>query len=171
MDGVHRYSKRQQEICILQASSVLLRIYLFIFSNNSLQLDIAGGPAFFFFFWISFPVHACHFLLGRGGVRFEDGVSLQTPVVAWGDSGGLRIESATRELRVEGPRRVSIESSEARVILEANQNLTFTSSQGKVLPTKITWYRSERSLFQRLIKRQILYISYIEFYEIVKAYV
>ncbi|XP_022655613.1 gamma-sarcoglycan-like isoform X2 [Varroa jacobsoni] len=72
-------------------------------------------------------------IIGRGGVRFEDGVSLQTPVVAWGDSGGLRIESATRELRVEGPRRVSIESSEARVILEANQNLTFTSSQGKVV--------------------------------------
>lgn len=151
MAWVNNYSKRQQEIRILQASSVLLRIYLCIFSNNSLQLDIAGGPAFFFF-WISFPVHACHFLLGRGGVRFEDGVSLQTPVVAWGDSGGLRIESATRELRVEGPRRVSIESSEARVILEANQNLTFTSSQGKVLPTKITWYRSERSLPRNLPK-------------------
>lgn len=69
---------------------------------------------------------------GRGGVRFEDGVSLQTPVVTWGDSGGLRVESATRELHVEGPGGVSIESSEARLVLEANQNLTFASSQGKV---------------------------------------
>lgn len=55
MAWVNNYSKRQQEIRILQASSVLLRIYLCIFSNNSLQLDIAGGPAFFFFFELVFP--------------------------------------------------------------------------------------------------------------------
>ncbi|OQR71041.1 zeta-sarcoglycan-like, partial [Tropilaelaps mercedesae] len=70
---------------------------------------------------------------GGGGVRFGDGVSLQTPTVAWGDSGGLRLESATRELRVEGPQAVLVESTEARLALEANQNLTLSSSQGKVV--------------------------------------
>ncbi|OQR77358.1 zeta-sarcoglycan-like [Tropilaelaps mercedesae] len=72
-------------------------------------------------------------ITGRGGVRFADGVSVQTPVVAWGDSGGLRVESATRELLVEGPRAVTLDSSESRLVLESNGNLTIASSKGKII--------------------------------------
>lgn len=55
-------------------------------------------------------------------------------MVAWGDFGGLRVESATRELRVEGPRAVTLDSSESNLTLESNGNLTIASSEGQVRP-------------------------------------
>ncbi|XP_022671912.1 gamma-sarcoglycan-like isoform X2 [Varroa destructor] len=72
-------------------------------------------------------------ITGRSGVRFADGVSVQTPMVAWGDFGGLRVESATRELRVEGPRAVTLDSSESNLTLESNGNLTIASSEGQII--------------------------------------